>query len=562
MIQEPDKRESPKQIKIGKEARDAMIAGVNKLVDVVKLTLGPKGQTIIFDEWPSPIATKDGVTVAQRIHLEERYESMGARIIQGVARRADQHSGDGTTTACVLAQALLHYGNKALDENPGLSPMVLKNGIDAAVKKITEELDKRSTILTTPEQLHQVALISANGDEGIAKIVTDARVATGNDGLISLDFGEIEGIELTLSEGFILQSGLTSPDFINDPQGGKCVFEDALIFVANNNFTAGETLDAVLKYATLTTQKPLVLFANDVAGFALQHALYNIKRGMKFAFVRLPGDGADRRRVMNDIAMLTGCVTSSSEEGKFLKEGSVTPDLYGTAQMITIDREKTVIIGGGGDKEAIKTYCDNLLAEKKGLESEPNPNHRIIESIRKRHANFNNAIASIIVGGKTELEARERMDRVQDATFATGAARDEGFLPGGGVALYKAVSALSYTNDMDMCESRAFCVVRDAIEQPLLQIMRNAGIEPTDEQDPDVPHIIRRGYNTEDYPYSYGFDAKDMVNCDLVEKGIIDSTRVVKCALEDAASIVGQILSSGAAICAIPDMLVAIKTRE
>lgn len=532
---------NPIEVVYGSDARERLFQGVDKLANAVKVTLGPKGQNVIYDYYPFPIITKDGVTVAKRFMLSDRVENMGAQAAKVVALRTADSAGDGTTTATVLMQAIMREGNKAIAS--GMHSMAIKEGIDIAVASIVDDLLLHSKTVATDDEIRHVATVSANHDAEIGQILTDTFTRIGVDGVITLSKGGGLKTELSYIEGFLLDSGLVNPDFINEKNVGQCILEDALIFVGDNEYVGLQPIQEVLR-VPMAMGRPVVIFARDLRGEAYNYIVNNIKnQRLKCCFVRMPETGLKRKELLRDIAILTEAKIFSVDEGRKQTQNSIVKDIFGEAAKIIITKDKTIVVGGRGKTVTIDKHCEILKAEKDRLEKEANPDTEKLQFIKKRIANYKNGIASIVVGGRSDLETQERYDRVEDSTFATRAALEEGILPGGGIALVKSLNGIANLHSDNPDIEAGIRIVRLAITAPCAQIATNAG-----KNGETIVHAIR-----EKDDYNYGYDARKGEYGDMIEKGILDPTKVVRSALQDAASIAGLLLTTAASICALDD---------
>lgn len=528
------------EVTYGADVREKLIKGIDLLANTVKITLGPKGKNVIYDYWPDPVITKDGVTVADRFFLKDRLEHMGARIARAATRRTRDDVGDGTTTSTILMQAILKEGHKALIS--GMNPMAIKNGIDLAVEKVIEHLHENSIKITTPEELLHVATVSANHDIEIGKIIAETFEKVGVDGVISLEKGTRLKTELFYTDGFIVDSGLMSQDFINSQRSSQCVLEDTLVYVSDGEYRSKEIITDIIGQAYLKKQ-PLVIFGSVLYGDAYNHIIHNIRTNdFRCCFVPLPENEMFKRNIMKDIALLTGAKVILTKEGMRQTKPLLQSGVYGFAKKIMVTKDKTIIQGGEGKEADVTKHCDNLKSELKRMEdtsSDPD----IIMHFKKRIANFNNGIASIIVGGQTAIEISERYDRVEDSTFATRAALEEGILPGGGTSLLKSIDYLNKIKHEDPDVETGFRIIKHAIQSPVAQIAYNAEV--------NGETVVDTVMKNKDY--NYGYDASKNAYCDMIEAGVIDPTKVIRCALQNAASVSGLLLATGAAICAVEE---------
>ncbi|AKF06231.1 chaperonin GroEL [Sandaracinus amylolyticus] len=521
-----------KEILYDTTARDRILAGVNTLANAVKVTLGPKGRNVVIEKsFGAPTVTKDGVTVAKEIELADKFENMGAQMVREVASKTSDVAGDGTTTATVLAQAVYREGSKMVAA--GHNPMELKRGIDAAVAAITEELKKLSKPTKDPKEIAQVGTISANGDETIGKILAEAMEKVGKEGVITVE--EAKGLETTLDvvEGMQFDRGYLSPYFVTDPERMEAILEDAYILISEKKISNMKDLLPVLE-AIARQQKPLLILSEDVEGEALATLVVNKLRGtLHVAAVKAPGFGDRRKEMLKDIAILTGGEVVSEELG--IKLENVTLNDLGRAKRVRIDKENTTIVDGVGAKDAIKGRIETI---KKQIEDTTSDYDR--EKLQERLAKLVGGVAVIKVGAATEVEMKEKKARVEDALHATRAAVEEGIVPGGGVALLRAQSAL---DGLKLSDEQAVGVriVRRAIEEPLRQISANAGVEGS-----IVVDKVKNGKG------GFGYNAARDSYEDLISAGVIDPTKVVRTALQNASSVASLMLTTEALIAELP----------
>lgn len=529
-----------KDSRYGNEAREKLYRGVDKLADAVKVTLGPKGRNVVIEKYGVPQITKDGVTVAETFWDADRAINMGMQLAKEVARKTCQNVGDGTTTATVLAQAILHEGNKAVAA--GMNPMDIIRGMDIAVEAIVEDLKKNSKECTSDESMLRVATISANGDTVIGRILVDAYTRVGSDGVISLVVGRGLKTELNMMDGFQLESGYMSEVFINNTANGTCEFDSPLIFIGNNEYSGNDIITEVLTIP-VKENRPVIIFASDIRGDAFNKVAQNIKRGLKVCVVRIPETGQFRKDIIQDIAILTDSKVTSVEDGVKLNKQTLSGNVYGAAQRVVITNDKTVVIGGAGKADRIESHCESLKKELERLQKESNPDGTKMDHTRKRIANFKNGIASITVGGQTDSEISERKDRVEDAMFATRAAMEEGIAPGGGAALINTLPAIADLKHDNPDVDAGIRLVRKAIILPCAQIAANAGVDGN-----TVVETIRTKGS-----YNWGYDAQKNVYCDMMEAGIIDPTKVIRSALQAATSIAKLLITAEVTIVALED---------
>jgi chaperonin GroEL len=527
---------SAKQIHYGQDARERILRGVDQLAHAVRVTLGPRGRNVMIEKsWGSPTVTKDGVTVAKEIELADPFENLGAKMVREVASKTSDVAGDGTTTATVLAQAILREGTKMVAA--GMNPMDLKRGIDKAVAVLVEDLGKQSRKTRTASEIAQVGTISANGDETIGMILAEAMEKVGKEGVVTVE--EAKGMETTLDvvEGMQFDRGYLSPYFVTDPEGMKVVFEDALILLHEKKINAMKDLLPLLEQVAKQGQ-PILIVAEDVEGDALATLVVNKLRGtLQCAAVKAPGFGDRRKAMLQDMAILTGGHMIAEELGLEL-EGVTLKDL-GRAKKIVIDKDETTIIEGGGTKQEIQARCNEL---RKQIEETTSDYDK--EKLQERLAKLAGGVAVLKVGAATESEMKEKKARVEDALHATRAAIEEGVVPGGGVALLRAQRALDGLEEglREQDERAGVRIVRRAIEEPLRWIAGNAGIEGA-----IVVQKVKEGRG------AFGFNAATEVYEDLVAGGVIDPTKVVRAALQNAASVASLLLTTEALIAEKPE---------
>ena len=524
-----------KDVKFSVEARDKMLRGVDILANAVKVTLGPKGRNVVIDKsFGAPRITKDGVTVAKEIELEDKFENMGAQMVREVASKTSDLAGDGTTTATVLAQAIVKEGARAVAA--GMNPMDLKRGVDLAVEAIVEDLKKNSKKVTSNEEIAQVGTISANGDAEIGKFLSDAMKKVGNEGVITVEEAKSLETELDVVEGMQFDRGYISPYFVTNADKMRTEFEDAYILVNEKKLSSLQELLPLLE-AVVQTGKPLVIIAEDVEGEALATLVVNkLRGGLKVAAVKAPGFGDRRKAMMEDIAILTNGQVISEDLG--IKLENVNLDMLGTAKRVVITKEETTIIEGAGNSDDIKGRCSQIRAQ---IEETTSDYDR--EKLQERLAKLAGGVAVIRVGGATETEVKEKKDRVEDAMHATRAAVEEGIVPGGGVALLYAGKALEGVKPSNDDQRVGVEIVRRALQAPCRQIAENAG----DDGAVVVGKLLEGGDT------SLGFDAQNGKYVDMFKAGIIDPTKVVRTALQDAASVAGLLVTTEAMIAEKPE---------
>jgi chaperonin GroEL len=523
-----------KEVKFSVEARDKMLRGVDILANAVKVTLGPKGRNVVLDKsFGAPRITKDGVTVAKEIELEDKFENMGAQMVREVASKTSDIAGDGTTTATVLAAAIVKEGAKAVAA--GMNPMDLKRGIDLAVETVVEELKKNSKKVTSNDEIAQVGTISANGDQEIGRFLAEAMKKVGNEGVITVEEAKSLETELDVVEGMQFDRGYISPYFITNADKMRVEMEDPYILINEKKLSALNELLPLLE-AVVQTGKPLLIVAEDVEGEALATLVVNkLRGGLKVAAVKAPGFGDRRKAMLQDIAILTGGQAISEDLG--IKLENVTLAMLGKAKKVMIDKENTTIVNGGGKKKDIE---DRITQIKAQIEETTSDYDR--EKLQERLAKLAGGVAVIRVGGATEVEVKERKDRVDDAMHATRAAVEEGILPGGGVALLRATESLKKVRTHNDDQKTGVEIVRKALQSPARQIAHNAG----EDGSVIVGKILEHG------TYGYGFDAQNAEYVDMVKKGIIDPTKVVRQALQGASSVAGLLITTEAMVAEVP----------
>jgi chaperonin GroEL len=524
---------SAKDVKFHDSARTRIVKGVNILADAVKVTLGPKGRNVLLERsFGAPTITKDGVSVAKEIELKDRFENMGAQIVKQVASKTADVAGDGTTTATVLAQAIVQEGMKHVAA--GLNPMDLKRGIDKAVTAVLDELRSLSKPISTNREIAQVGSISANSDEAIGKIIADAMEKVGKEGVITVEDGKSLENELDVVEGMQFDRGYISPYFINDPEKQAAYLDDPLILLHDKKISNIRDLLPVLE-ATSKAGKPLLIVAEDIDGEALATLVVNAMRGiLKVAAVKAPGFGDRRKAMLEDIAILTGATVISEETGKQLEKATLE-DL-GRAKRVEVRKEDTIIIDGAGDEQRIKARVKSIRVQIDEATSDYDR-----EKLQERVAKLAGGVAVIKIGAATEVEMKEKKDRVDDALHATRAAVEEGILPGGGVALLRARAAVTNLKGANADQDAGIQIVLRALEAPLRVIASNAGDEPS--------VVIARVLEGEG---NYGYNAATGEYGDLVEAGVVDPTKVTRAALQNAASIAGLILTTDATVAEAP----------
>jgi len=520
---------SSKTITFDVDARSALKRGVDQLADAVKVTLGPKGRNVIIDKkFGSPTITKDGVTVAKEIVLEDPIENLGAQMVKEVASKTSDVAGDGTTTATVLAQAIVREGLKNV--TAGANPMDLKRGIDIAVQKITEELKSMSKEVTDKKEIAQVGTISANNDDAIGNLIADAMEKVGKDGVITVE--EAKGIETSMEvvEGMQFDRGYLSPYFVTDTESMTGVLENAYILIHDKSITAIKDLLPTLEM-TAQTGKSLLIIAEDIQGEALATLVVNKLRGtIKVAAVKAPGFGDRRTEMLNDIAVLTGGVVISEDQGYKLE--SIQINQLGSAKKITVDKENTTIVEGAGTQDAIKLRINEIKTQIQKSSSDYDR-----EKLQERLAKLSGGVAVLKIGASTEVEMKEKKARIEDALHATRAAVEEGIVPGGGVAYIRAVKSLDGLEGINNDQTTGIAIIRRAVEEPIRQIVRNAGLEPS-----VIVNKIKESKNAN------GFNARTEEYQDLIKAGVIDPTKVSRVALQNAASVASLLLTTEATI--------------
>ena len=522
-----------KDVKFAQDARERMLRGVDILANAVKVTLGPKGRNVVIEKsFGAPRITKDGVTVAKEIELEDKFENMGAQMLKEVASKTADLAGDGTTTATVLAQAIVREGAKSVAA--GSNPMDLKRGVDLAVQTIVDDL-KTNSKKVTKDQIAQVGTISANGDEVVGKKIAEAMDKVGSEGVITVEESKTLDFELDVVEGMQFDRGYLSPYFITNADKMIAELESPYILIHEKKLSGLQAMLPVLE-AVVQSGKPLLIIAEDVEGEALATLVVNkLRGGLKVAAVKAPGFGDRRKAMLEDIAVLTGGTVISEDLG--IKLETVTLEMLGRAKKVTIDKENTTIVDGSGKKADIEARVKQIKAQ---IEETTSDYDR--EKLQERLAKLAGGVAVIKVGGATEVEVKERKDRVDDALHATRAAVEEGIVPGGGVALLRAVKALDALKPENDDQKVGINIVRKALQAPARQIAANAG------EDGSV--IV--GKILENSKYAFGYNAQSHEYGDLYAQGVIDPTKVVRCALQDAASVAGLLITTEAMIADVP----------
>ncbi len=523
-----------KEVKFSSDARDRMLRGVDILANAVKVTLGPKGRNVVIEKsYGAPRITKDGVSVAKEVELEDKFENMGAQMLREVASRTSDVAGDGTTTATVLAQAIVKEGVKAIAS--GMNPMDLKRGIDLAVDAIVTELKVRARKIANNEEIAQVGTISANGDTEIGRYLAEAMEKVGNEGVITVEEAKTAEIELEIVEGMQFDRGYLSPYFITDQQKMRVEFEDPYILIYEKKLSNLQAMIPILE-SVIQTSRPLLIIAEDVEGEALATLVVNkLRGGLKIAAVKAPGFGDRRKAILEDIAVLTGGTVVSEDVG--IKLENVTLETLGRAKRVMIEKENTTIVDGAGSKADIGGRVSQIKAQ---IEETTSDYDR--EKLQERLAKLAGGVAVIRVGGSSEVEVKEKKDRVDDALHATRAAVEEGILPGGGIALLRVVNMLDSVKVANQDQRVGIDIVRRAVEIPVRQIAENAGAEGS----------IIVGKLREKADFAYGWNAQTGEYGDLFKMGVIDPAKVVRAALQDAASVAGLLVTTEAMIAEKP----------
>ena len=523
-----------KDVKFGQDARDRMLRGVDILANAVKVTLGPKGRNVVLDKsYGAPRITKDGVTVAKEIELEDKFENMGAQMLKEVASKTSDVAGDGTTTATVLAQAMIREGAKSVAA--GANPMDLRRGIDQAVAAVVEELKTKAKKVTSNDEIAQVGTISSNGDTEIGAKIAEAMKKVGNEGVITVEESKSLETELDIVEGMQFDRGYLSPYFITNAEKMMVELEDPYILIHEKKLAGLQALLPLLE-AVVQAGKPLLIISEDVEGEALATLVVNkLRGGLKVAAVKAPGFGDRRKAMLADIATVTGGNVVSEDLG--IKLENVTLAMLGKAKKVTIDKDDTTIVDGAGKKTDIEARIKQIKAQIEETTSDYDK-----EKLQERLAKLAGGVAVIKVGGATEVEVKERKDRVDDALHATRAAVEEGIVPGGGVALLRAIKALESLKPNNEDQKTGIAIVRKALQTPARQIFINAG------EDGSV--IV--GKILESARYAFGFNAQSGTYGDLVSQGVIDPAKVVRCALQDAASVAGLLITTEAMVAELP----------
>jgi chaperonin GroEL len=519
-----------KDVKFGADAREKMLRGVDILADAVQVTLGPKGRNVVIDKsFGAPRSTKDGVTVAKEIELADKFENMGAQMVREVASKTNDIAGDGTTTATVLARAIVREGAKSVAA--GMNPMDLKRGIEKAVEAVVADLKKRSKKVKSNDEIGQVGTISANGDKEVGDMIAQAMAKVGNEGVITVEEAKSLATELDVVEGMQFDRGYISPYFITNPDKMIAELNDALILIHEKKLTSLQPMLPVLE-AVVQSGRPLLIIAEEIEGEALATLVVNkLRGGLKVAAVKAPGFGDRRKAMLEDIAVVTGGQVISEDLG--IKLENVKLDMLGKAKNVKIDKDNTTIVDGAGKKNDIQARVGQIKTQIEETTSDYDK-----EKLQERLAKLAGGVAVIRVGGATEVEVKERKDRVDDALNATKAAVEEGIIPGGGTALLYAAKALKEVTGENDDQTQGINIVRRAIQYPLRQIVSNAGQEASI----IVGKLVEQKSNT------YGYDAQTGEYTDFIDAGIVDPTKVVRVALQNAASVAGLLITTEAMI--------------
>jgi chaperonin GroEL len=525
---------SAKEVKFSTDARDRMLRGVDILANAVKVTLGPKGRNVVIDKsFGAPRITKDGVTVAKEIELEDKFENMGAQMLREVASKTNDIAGDGTTTATVLAQAIVREGAKSVAA--GMNPMDLKRGIDIAAAAVIKDIEKRAKKVSSSAEVAQVGTISSNGDVQIGKMIAQAMQKVGNEGVITVEEAKAMETEVDIVEGMQFDRGYISPYFVTNAEKMLAELEDAYILLHEKKLSGLQSMLPVLE-AVVQSGKPLIIIAEDVEGEAIATLVVNkLRGGLKVAAVKAPGFGDRRKAMLEDIAILTGGQLISEDLG--IKLENVTLQMLGRAKKVVIEKEKTTIINGAGKKADIEARVQQIKAQVEETTSDYDR-----EKLQERLAKLAGGVAVIRVGGATEIEVKEKKDRVEDALNATRAAVEEGIVPGGGVALLRAKKAVGKLSNDNHDVQAGINIVLKALEAPIRQIAENAGVEGS----------IVVGRILDEKSETFGFDAQNETYVDMIDKGIVDPAKVVRTALQDACSVAGLLVTTEAMVAELP----------
>jgi chaperonin GroEL len=523
-----------KQVMFSTDAREKMLRGVNVLANAVKVTLGPKGRNVVIQKsFGAPRSTKDGVSVAKEIELEDAFENMGAQMIREVASKTNDKAGDGTTTATVLAQSIVQEGLKAVAA--GMNPMDLKRGIDKAVTAVLADIKASSRKVSANSEIAQVGTISANGDQEVGDMIAKAMEKVGNEGVITVEEAKTAETELDVVEGMQFDRGYLSPYFITNADKMEVQLEEPLIMLHEKKLSSLQSMLPILE-AVVQSGRPLLIIAEDIEGEALATLVVNkLRGGLRVAAVKAPGFGDRRKAMLEDIAVLTGGTVISEDLG--IKLENVTLDMLGKAKKVTITKDDTTIVDGVGEKDAIEARIGQIKAQIESTTSDYDK-----EKLQERLAKLAGGVAVIRVGGSTEVEVKEKKDRVDDALNATRAAVEEGIVPGGGIALLKATKALEGLKGDNADQTAGIAIIRRAIQAPIRQIVENAGVEGS----------IVVGKVLENPSATYGFNAQTEEYVDMIQAGVIDPAKVVRTALQDAASVAGILITTEAAVADAP----------
>ncbi len=524
-----------KEVKFGADARTRLLNGIDILADAVKVTLGPKGRNVVLDKaFGAPRMSKDGVTVAKEIELSDKFENMGAQMLREVATRTSDEAGDGTTTATVLARSIVREGTKAVAA--GMNPMDLKRGIDLAVIAVVDELHKRSRKVSTNAEIAQVGTVSANGDTEIGDMIAEAMEKVGNEGVITVEEAKSLHSELNVVEGMQFDRGYTSPYFVTNADKMTCDLEDPYILIHEKKLSGLQELLPVLE-TVVKSGRSLLVIAEDIEGEALATLVVNkLRGGLKVAAVKAPGFGDRRKAMLEDLATLTSGQVISEDLG--IKLENVSLDMLGTAKKVLITKEETTVVEGAGKKSDIQARCGQIRAQ---IEETTSDYDR--EKLQERLAKLAGGVAVLNIGGATEVEVKERKDRVDDALHATRAAVEEGIVAGGGVALLNAARALGKVKAANDDQRVGVDIVRRSLQTPLRQIVENAGHDGA----------VIAGKISEHKDQNYGFDAQESKYTNMIKAGIIDPTKVVRTALQDAASVAGLLVTTEAMVAEKPE---------
>src|SRR5688572_13440920 len=525
---------SAKDVRFATDARDRMLRGVETLANAVKVTLGPKGRNVLIDKsFGAPRITKDGVTVAKEIELEDKFENMGAQMVREVAQKTNDNAGDGTTTATVLAASIVREGAKSVAA--GMNPMDLKRGIDIAVAAVIKDIEKRAKKVGSSAEVAQVGTISSNGDKTIGKMIAEAMQKVGNEGVITVEEAKSLDTDVEIVEGMQFDRGYISPYFVTNAEKMVADLDDAYVLLHEKKLSGLQSMLPLLE-AVVQSGKPLLIVAEDVEGEAIATLVVNkLRGGLKVAAVKAPGFGDRRKAMLEDIAILTGGQLISEDLG--IKLETVTLQMLGRAKKVVIEKEKTTIVGGAGKRKEIEARVAQIKAQ---IEETTSDYDR--EKLQERLAKLAGGVAVIKVGGATEVEVKEKKDRVEDALNATRAAVEEGIVPGGGVALLRAKKAVGRISNDNSDVQAGINIVLKAIEAPIRQIAENSGVEGS----------IVVGKIMENKSETYGFDAQTEEYVDMIEAGIVDPAKVVRAALQDAASVAGLLVTTEAMVGELP----------